>query len=107
MFVLLQVYPLEANADDGSDDNCCLDVIAVAPSKVELEQFLVGYEPRYRAAVQEFNAWDNMFKDWGPEHDWMLEELAAKHGVFGALVQARFEIMEVQVKGPLAPALAA
>jgi hypothetical protein len=29
MFALLQIYPLEANADDGSDDNCCLDVIAI------------------------------------------------------------------------------
>jgi len=40
MFVLLQVYPPEATAEDGSDDCCCLDVIAVAPSEAELERFL-------------------------------------------------------------------
>ena len=33
MFALLQIYPLEANADDGSDDNCCLDVIAIDPRR--------------------------------------------------------------------------
>jgi hypothetical protein len=32
MFVLLQVYPPEAAAEDGSDENCCLDVIAVDPA---------------------------------------------------------------------------
>jgi hypothetical protein len=32
MFVLLQVYPPEATAEDGSDDCCCLDVIAVDPA---------------------------------------------------------------------------
>jgi hypothetical protein len=38
MYVLMQIYPLEANADDGSDDNCCLDVLAVG-SEAELEHY--------------------------------------------------------------------
>jgi len=32
MFVLLQIYPPEATAEDGLDDYCCLDVIAVDPA---------------------------------------------------------------------------
>jgi len=46
MFVLLQVYPPEVTAEDGSDDCCCLDVIAVNASEVELERFLAGYQFR-------------------------------------------------------------
>jgi hypothetical protein len=62
MFVLLQVYPPEAIAED-DDFCCCLDVIAVDPSRMRLEQFLAGYEPRYRAAVAEFVLWDDMSKE--------------------------------------------
>ena len=40
MFALLQIYPLEANADDGSDDNCCLDVIAIDTTEARLKRFL-------------------------------------------------------------------
>jgi hypothetical protein len=106
MFVLLQVYPPEAA--DRDDECCCLDVIAVAPSEAELERFLVDYEPRYQAACREFDSWDaDLFEDWTEEHDRMFDHVAAKHGVYGALVQARFEIMEVRVKDPLIPARAA
>jgi len=106
MFVLLQVYPPEAA--DHEDSTCCLDVIAVAPSEAELEQFLVDYEPRYRAACQEFDAWDaDLSADWTEEHDRMLEHVAAKHGVHGALAPARFQILESHVAGPLVPAQAA
>jgi hypothetical protein len=51
MFALLQIYPLEANADDGSDDNCCLDVIAIDTTEARLKRFLADYEPTYREAV--------------------------------------------------------
>ena len=51
MFVLLQVYPPEATAEDGSDDCCCLDVITVNASEAELERFLAGYQFRYAAGV--------------------------------------------------------
>jgi len=90
MFVLLQVYPPEATAEDGSDDCCCLDVIAVAPSEAELERFLAAYEPRYQAACREFGAWDaDLSADWGEAHDRMLEELAAKHGALRRSEAAR------------------
>ena len=90
MFVLLQVYPPEATAEDGSDDCCCLDVIAVAPSEAELERFLAAYEPRYQAACREFDAWDaDLSADWGEAHDRMLEELAAKHGALRRSEAAR------------------
>lgn len=62
MFVLLQVYPPEATAEDGSDDCCCLDVIAVNASEAELERFLAGYQFRYAAACRAFAAWDDMRK---------------------------------------------
>jgi hypothetical protein len=55
-FVLLQVYPPEATAEDGSDDCCCLDVIAVNASEAELERFLAGYQFRYAAACRAFAA---------------------------------------------------
>ena len=64
MHVLMQIYPLEANADDGSDDNCCLDVLAVG-SEAELERYLADYKRRYWAACQAFDAWDDMSEDWG------------------------------------------
>jgi hypothetical protein len=54
VFVLLQIYPPEATAEDGSDDNCCLDVIAVDASEAELERYLAAYKPRYRAACAAF-----------------------------------------------------
>jgi hypothetical protein len=106
MFVLLQVYPPEAA--DRDDECCCLDVIAVAPSEAELKRFLVDYEPRYQAACPEFDAWDaDLFGGWTEEHDRMFEHVAAKHGVYGALAPARFEILESHVAGLLVPARAA
>jgi len=63
MFVLLQVYPPEATAEDGSDDCCCLDVIAVDASEAALRRYSAAYRPRYRAACAAFNNWDDMSKD--------------------------------------------
>ena len=57
---------------------------------------MTAYQPRYEAAVREFDDWDDLSKDWGPEHDRMLEEVAVKHGVFGALMEGtRFESRKV------------
>jgi hypothetical protein len=90
MFALLQIYPLEANADDGSDDNCCLDVIAIDTTEARLKRFLADYEPTYREAVAAFDAWyDNAPRDWGEKHDRTDE---------GVLVrETRFKIVEVAV----------
>jgi len=55
MFVLLQIYPPEASGDG---DETPLDVIAVAPSEAELERYLADYAYRYRAACEDFDAWD-------------------------------------------------
>jgi hypothetical protein len=108
MFVLLQVYPLEATAEDGSDDNCCLDVIAVDASEAQLRQFLAVYEPRYRAAIAPFDAWDDMSKDWGEEHDRLDDELRDKYQVYGALDPGtRFEILEAQTSSRPVPVRAA
>jgi len=99
MFVLLQIYGPEAAGHE--DSTCCLDIIAVAPSEAELERFLAGYEPRYQAACREFDVWDaDLSAGWTEEHDRMFEHVAAKHGVFGALVPARFEILESRIAGP-------
>jgi hypothetical protein len=107
MFVLLQIYPLEATAEDGSDDNCCLDVIAVGASKATLERFLASYERRYRAAVAAFDAWDNTSSDWGEEHEHKIRELQGEHNLHGALVSGtRFKILESQIFGQLDPARA-
>jgi len=108
MFVLLQVYPLEATAEDGSDDNCCLDVIAVESSKARLEQYLAAYESRYRAAVAEFGLWDDMSKDWYDEHDRMCEELLDKYDIHGSLIAGtRFKILESQASSRPIPVQAA
>jgi hypothetical protein len=97
MFVLLQVYPPEAIAED-DDFCCCLDVIAVHSSRTKLEQFLTGYETRYRAAVAAFNLWDDMSKEeWGDEHDAKMDELSDEYQVFGSLIpETRFEILETR-----------
>jgi len=108
MFVLLQIYPLEATAEDGSDDNCCLDVIAVDASKATLERFLTSYERRYRAAAKAFDAWDNTSSDWGEEHEHKISELQGEHNLYGALVSGtRFKILESRIFGQLDPARAA
>ena len=93
MFVLLQVYPPEAS--DRDDRCCCLDVIAVDASKAELERYLVAYEYRYnRAACEDFDAWDDVAKNWGDEHDRMHGELLDKYQVYGSLIAgAEFEIV--------------
>jgi hypothetical protein len=108
MFVLLQIYPLEATAEDGSDDNCCLDVIAVDSSKAALERFLAVYKPRYRAAVAAFEHWDDMTKDWSEEHDRMCEALQNRYDIHGSLVAGtRFKILETQVSNRPIPVQAA
>jgi hypothetical protein len=108
MFVLLQIYPPEATAEDGSDDNCCLDVIAVDPSEAALERYLAAYAPRYRAACKAFDSWDDMAEDWGPVHDRMIKDLLDRYDVRGSLIQGtRFRILECLTSGRPAPARAA
>jgi len=71
---------------------CCLDVLAAYSSRSRLEQYLAAYEGRYRAAVPEFDLWDDISKDWGLEHDRMTEEPLDKYQVFGSLIaRTRFE----------------
>jgi hypothetical protein len=107
MFVLLQIYPPEAIAED-DDCCCCLDVIAVDSSWTRLEQFLAGYETRYRAAVAAFCLWDDMSKEWGDEHDAKMNELSDEYRVFGSLIpETRFEILETQTSKPASLASAA
>jgi hypothetical protein len=108
MFVLLQVYPPKAAAEDGLDNCCCLDVIAVDPSEGRLRQFLAAYARRYRAAVAAFDRWDDTSKDWGPEHDRMCVELAIRYDVHGALISGtRFKIVESRVSDRPVPVRAA
>ena len=68
MFCLLQLYPPKA-LDHGEGDEPCLDVIAVDRSRVALEEFLEAYEPRYRAACDEFQSWD---RDKSAEWTWLI-----------------------------------
>jgi hypothetical protein len=64
MFVLLQIYPLEAAGDD---DFTPLDAIAVDSSEERLVDYLAGYQERYRAACAEFEVWDrDKSADWTP-----------------------------------------
>jgi len=94
MYVLLQIYPLEAAGDD---DFTPLDAIAVDSSQERLEEYLVGYQERYRAACAEFKTRDpNPDGDWTSEHDGLSEALAAQHAVYGALMaETTFKIVEV------------
>jgi hypothetical protein len=95
MFVLLQVYPFDAV--DLDNECCCLDIMAVDASKAQLEQYLVAYERWYRTAVAVFDAWDDMSKDWGEEHDRKHEELQDWYQVYGSLIwETRFKIVEVE-----------
>ena len=73
------------------------------------EQFLTGYETRYRAAVAAFNLWDDMSKEeWGDEHDAKMDELSDEYQVFGSLIpETRFEILETQTSKPASLASAA
>jgi hypothetical protein len=95
MFCLLQLYPPEA-LDHGEGDEPCLDVIAVDRSRVALEEFLEAYEPRYRAACDEFQSWDrDKSAEWTEAHDGMLDELAHKYCVHGSLIpDTEFRIVE-------------
>ena len=94
MYVLLQIYPLEARGDD---DPTPLDAIAVDGSEERLEEYLADYQERYRAACAEFAARDpNPDGDWTSEHDGLSEALAAQHAVYGALMaETTFKIVEV------------
>jgi|SRR5215831_10109272 len=93
MYALLQIYPPEAS--DHDDRCCCLDVIAVDASEAELERFRAAYEYRYRAAVEDFDAWDDMSKDWGEEHDRMCDELVDRYGICGSLIAGtKFKIVQ-------------
>lgn|SRR5262245_13593009 len=98
MFVLLQIYPPEAADDD--DQCCCLDVIAVDPSEAALERYLAAYEFRYRAACEDFDAWDNLAKHRGEEHERMHNELTDKYQVYGNLIpETKFKIVECWSSG--------
>jgi len=89
MYVLLQIYPLEAAGDD---DFTPLDAIAVDSSQERLEEYLVGYQEG-----AEFKTRDpNPDGDWTSEHDGLSEALAAQHAVYGALMaETTFKIVEV------------
>ena len=93
MFCLLQLYPPEAADHDERD---CLDVIAVDGSLDALEAFLEVYEPRYRAASDEFQTWDaDKDVEWTPAHDDKLDELARKYLVHGSIIpDTELRIME-------------
>ena len=92
MYVLLQLYPPEA-AGDG--DETPLDVIAVDASEAALQRYLAACEYRYRAACEDFDAWDDISKDWDAEHDRMHGELLSKYQVYGSLILGtKFEIVE-------------
>lgn len=97
MYALLQIYPPEAMAEDHSDAQCCLDIIAVDASKTTLEHYLAKYERRYRAA---FDAWDDDQSDeWGPEHDAKLHDVENEHGLhdYGAMIRgAKFKIVRIR-----------
>src|SRR5262249_52522985 len=97
LYVLLQIYPPEAA--DHEDSCCCLDVIAVDASEAELERYLTAYEP-CTGGGPGIRRWDDLSADWGREHGRMLEEVAVKHGVFGALMEG------TRFSGPLVPARA-
>jgi hypothetical protein len=101
MFALLQVYPAEAMADDYSDAQACLDIIAVGHSEGELARFLTDYAPRYLAACAAFDAWDaDQSDEWGPEHDAKTAELEVEHQICGSLIrETEFKIVEI-LDGP-------
>jgi hypothetical protein len=94
MYALLQIYPLEARGDD---DPTPLDAIAVDSSQERLEEYLVGYQERYRAACTEFKTRDpNPDGDWASEHDCLSEAIMNRHAVYGALMaETTFKIVEV------------
>src|SRR5262249_5863589 len=97
-YVLLQIYPLEAA---GTGDETPLDVIAVDVSEAELERYRMAYEYRFRAACEDFDAWDSdLAKDWGSEHDRMHDELLDKYQVHGSLIaKTKFKIVECRSGG--------
>jgi hypothetical protein len=75
-------------------------VIAVGASEAELERYLAAYEYRFRAACEDFDAWDDKAKDWGAEHDRMHDELLDKYQVYGSLIlKTRFKIAECRSSG--------
>jgi hypothetical protein len=62
MFALLQLYPLEAfvSFDSQDDDDFGVDVLVVDDSRARLEQFAADYEHRYRTALDEWKAWNDI-----------------------------------------------
>jgi len=97
MFALLQIYPLEANADDGSDDNCCLDVIAIDPRRPGSS----GSWPTMSLRTGRRSRHSTPGTTTHPgieEHDRTHEECRATFRIYGALVrETRFKIVEVAV----------
>jgi len=97
MFVLLQIYPGEAA---GPDDETPLDVIAIDSLEAALQRYLAAYEYRYRAAVEDFVAWDDMSEDWGEEYDHMHRALLSEYAVYGCLIEGtKFKIVECLTGG--------
>jgi hypothetical protein len=99
MYVLLQIYPLEACGDD---DHTPLDAIAVDGSQERLEEYLADYQERYRAACAEFAARDPVPRgDWTSEHDCLAKAVADQHAVYGCLMaETTFKIVEVCAPRP-------
>jgi hypothetical protein len=92
-----RLYPPEAPGDGNETP---LDVIAVDASEAELERYLAAYEHRYRAACKAFDAWDDLTKDWGAEHDRECYELRRRYQVYGGLITGtKFKILRCRSGG--------
>ena len=88
--------PLEAL----DDDDCGVDVLVVDDLRERLEQFAADYEQRFRAALDEWKAWDDLSRDWGEEHDRKSDELEDKYCVRSPTMPGmRWQIVEVWMPG--------
>ena len=99
MFALLQLYPPEATVPyrgETDDGDCGVDVLAVDDSRDQLEHFAADYEQRYRAALDEWTAWDNLDRDWDEEHDCKFAELQCKYRIRSpTMPEMRWQIVAV------------
>jgi hypothetical protein len=90
MFALLQLYPLDP------DEDCDVCVLAIDASRERLAQFKSAYEQRYCAALEEWDAWDDLDSEWSEAHDRKLVELMGKYDLGGELVsETRWQIVEM------------
>jgi hypothetical protein len=100
MFALLQIYPPEALDLDWRRD-CGVEVLAIGETEEQLDRLAADYEQRYRAAHQEWAAWDGLSCDWGAAHDRKLAELERRYRVSSPTIgDMRWEIVEVWTPAP-------